>query len=180
MTTDRLFVIMLVLLIPMTGCFGALDNADAEENTSQTIVNNYYYNNTTTASNSPIIEKFSVGGVIDFNSTTDYTTNQAENYRFYNVYNFTTVPGEFVSIHYFQDSDSYDADLETECDDGSSYSASTSILDQGIGVWGSHANCVHTVILDSLNLNSWSEEYESGEFIMGWNLVYSIESLTVV
>ena len=32
MTTDRLFVILLVMLIPMTGCFGAVDNADAEEN----------------------------------------------------------------------------------------------------------------------------------------------------
>ena len=33
MTTDRLFVIMLVILIPMTGCFGAVDNVDAEEDT---------------------------------------------------------------------------------------------------------------------------------------------------
>ena len=34
MTTDRLFVIMLVILVPMTGCFGAIDNADAEEKQS--------------------------------------------------------------------------------------------------------------------------------------------------
>jgi len=38
MTTDRLFVIMLVLLIPMTGCFGAVDNADAEEDPVVNIV----------------------------------------------------------------------------------------------------------------------------------------------
>ena len=46
MTTDRLFVILLVMLIPMTGCFGAIDNADAEDNDENetTIVNNYYYN----------------------------------------------------------------------------------------------------------------------------------------
>ena len=34
MTTDRLFVILLVMLIPMTGCFGAIENSDAEENES--------------------------------------------------------------------------------------------------------------------------------------------------
>ena len=35
MTTDRLFVIMLVMLIPMTGCFGAVDNADAQDDTTE-------------------------------------------------------------------------------------------------------------------------------------------------
>ena len=34
MTTDRLFVILLVMLIPMTGCFGAIDNANGEEEES--------------------------------------------------------------------------------------------------------------------------------------------------
>ena len=47
MTTDRLFVIMLVILIPMSGCFGTVDNADGDDG-KQTIVNNYYYSNTTT------------------------------------------------------------------------------------------------------------------------------------
>ena len=40
MTTDRLFVILLVMLIPMTGCFGAVDNADAQDDSSDPIDSN--------------------------------------------------------------------------------------------------------------------------------------------
>ena len=49
MTTDRLFVIMLVMLIPMTGCFGAVDNADAGEDT----VENPTSSENVTQTNSP-------------------------------------------------------------------------------------------------------------------------------
>ena len=92
MTTDRLFVIMLVMLIPMTGCFGAVDNADAQddtvENTSETIVNNYY-NNTTTIVDTPIIEKFTTGGMIDFNN--DSYTMPYYSARAYNPYTFSRI-----------------------------------------------------------------------------------------
>ena len=47
MTTDRLFVILLVMLIPMTGCFGAIDNANGEEeetvNTPPVILGHGYF-----------------------------------------------------------------------------------------------------------------------------------------
>ena len=170
MTTDRIFVLMLVIMIPMTGCFDAVDNADAEENDSDTIVNNYYNNTTYT----PVIEKFSVGGVIDFNST-DYTEDPTnDNYRTYTPYNFTTVAGEFVSVHYFQDDNFWDEKLRTVCDDGSSYYLNEIIINEGIGIWGSYTNCVHTVELE-LRLSNYQEHY-----VLGWNLVYSIESVTVV
>ena len=52
MKTDRVFVLLLVILIPMTGCIDVADNAGAEdstesENDGMTVVN-HYYNNTTT------------------------------------------------------------------------------------------------------------------------------------
>jgi len=170
MTTDRLFVIMLVVLIPMTGCFGAVDNADAEENDSDTIVNNYYNNTTHT----PVIEKFSVGGLIDFNSTdyTEYPTD--DNYRTYTPYNFTTVSGEFVSVHYLQTDNMYLEQLITVCDDDSKFYINDININEGIGIWGSYTNCVHTVEV-TLRLSNY-QDYD----VLQWNLVYSIESVTIV
>ena len=183
MTTDRLFVIMLVMLIPMTGCFGAVDNADAEDNDGETIVNNYYYNNTTTVIEPPVIEKFTTGGVIDWNLTSYIEEPNNPGYRVYFPYNFTTVAGEFVSVHYFSEDDTNSVRLITDCEDGSSFISYTSTLDQGAGVWGSHTSCVHTVKIYSLfaNINSaYASDYEDGSRLMAWSLLYSIESVTVV
>ena len=58
MTTDRLFVIMLVMLIPMTGCFGAVDNADAEEHT---VENPTSSENITQTNSPPVIYGWGVG-----------------------------------------------------------------------------------------------------------------------
>ena len=183
MTTDRLFVIMLVMLIPMTGCFGAVDNADAQddttENTNQTIVNNYY-NNTTTIVEAPVIEKFTNGGLIDFNL--DNYTVPHSGARTYTGYNFSTNAGEVVTIHYLNRDGYLDGvDLRTNCVDGTTGSLSEV---NGVDriVWGSYTNCVHTVELTTNNVNSVAnmEKYESGEYTMAWSLVYSIESVTVV
>ena len=55
MKTDKLFVLMLVFLLPLTGCIDVSDNADAQDadetqEEEMTVINNYnnYYNNTTT------------------------------------------------------------------------------------------------------------------------------------
>lgn len=52
MKPDKVFVLMLVILLPLTGCIDVSDNAGAEDSTDSgddgmTVVNNYY-NNTTT------------------------------------------------------------------------------------------------------------------------------------
>ena len=49
MRSDQIFVLMLVVLLPMSGCFdGAVGDAEAEEESEETtVVKNYYYNNTT-------------------------------------------------------------------------------------------------------------------------------------
>ena len=78
-------------MIPMTGCFGAVDNADAEQNDSDMIVNNYYYNNTTTT----IMEEteyFTNGGVIDSSTPYGEVTNSTS------MDNFTNVTLEFKPL----------------------------------------------------------------------------------
>ena len=192
MTTDRLFVIMLVMLIPMTGCFSAVDNADAQddttENNSETIVHNHYYNNSTTiVDNSttivetPVIEKFTSGGMIDYDLDSYYTDNNSNNYRTYTPYTFSTNAGEMVTIHYFMSAGEVSPErVRTSCDDGTMYTSSAVHDGNGRTVWGSHANCVHTVELNTYSGNTNAQRYESGEYTMAWSLVYSIESVTVV
>ena len=58
MKTDRVFVLLLVVLLPLSGCFdgsttGDAEGADAADDSSEstTVINNYY-NNTTTSSDS--------------------------------------------------------------------------------------------------------------------------------
>ena len=167
----------------MTGCFGTVDNADAEDNDGETIVNNYYYNNTTTVIEPPVIEKFTTGGVIDWNLTSYIEEPNNPGYRVYFPYNFTTVAGEFVSVHYFSEDDTNSVRLITDCEDGSSFISYTTTLDQGAGVWGSHTSCVHTVKIYSqfVGTNSaYASDYEDGSRLMAWSLLYSIESVTVV
>ena len=58
MKTDRVFVLLLVVLLPLSGCFdgsttGDAEGADAADDSSEsTAVINNYYNNTTTSSES--------------------------------------------------------------------------------------------------------------------------------
>ena len=58
MRNDQIFVLLLVVLLPMSGCFdggtagvGEAEGAQDSDETSGTTVVNHYYNNTTTSSN---------------------------------------------------------------------------------------------------------------------------------
>ena len=58
MRNDQIFVLLLVVLLPMSGCFdgggvGEAEGAQDSDETSGTTVVNHYYNNTTTSSNAP-------------------------------------------------------------------------------------------------------------------------------
>ncbi len=48
MTTDKLFILLLVILLPLTGCLDVADTAEAEDSDEETTIVNNYYNNTTT------------------------------------------------------------------------------------------------------------------------------------
>jgi len=71
MKTDRIFVLLLVVLLPLSGCFdgsttGDAEGADAADDSSEstTVINNYY-NNTTTSSDSQERTWYSSGTVVD-------------------------------------------------------------------------------------------------------------------
>ena len=167
MTTDRLFVIMLVMLIPMTGCFGAVDNADAQddttENTNQTIVNNYYYNNTTTVE-TPVIEKFAIGGMAD-STMSPYDNSSSQ----YHVYTLNTTAGEAIRIHQAEldkRSGWSMPKIDTNCVNGGHF---TTMPGENYGLQptylpGSYTDCEHKIVI-------------LGEY--GWSMMYSIESVTV-
>ena len=71
MKTDRVFVLLLVVLLPLSGCFdgsttGDAEGADAADGSSEsTAVINNYYNNTTTSSESQERTWYSSGTVVD-------------------------------------------------------------------------------------------------------------------
>ncbi|MDA8557683.1 hypothetical protein N9M40_01965 [Candidatus Poseidoniales archaeon] len=48
MTTDKMFILLLVIMLPLTGCLDIADNAEAEDSEEETTIVNNYYNNTTT------------------------------------------------------------------------------------------------------------------------------------
>ena len=166
----------------MTGCFGAVDNADAEQNDSDTIVNNYYFNNTTTT----IMEEteyFTNGGMIDSNtpygeitnSTSLFTTNK---YQEFYPYNFTTNAGEGVKIHYFNGRSSLM--IDTECSDSSSFYYNQVGTGQDNFLGGAHANCTHSVVMNIADYNydatSPTVNYTNSQY----SLIYEIYPMTLV
>ena len=82
MTTDRIFVLMLVIMLPMSGCFGGVGDAEADDSTDGTTVINNYYNNTTTVqqtnSQQPIF--YSSGGT-EYYSWDEYGISSYGNYN---------------------------------------------------------------------------------------------------
>ena len=69
MRNDQIFVLLLVILLPMSGCFdggsvGEAEGAQDSVDTSGTTIVNNYYNNTTTSSNTQERTWYSSGGVL--------------------------------------------------------------------------------------------------------------------
>ena len=184
MTTDRIFVLMLVIMLPMSGCFGAVDNADAEENDSDTIVNNYYYNNTTTT----IMEEteyFTNGGMIDSNTPYGEVTNSNDffsstQYQEFYPYNFTTNAGEGVKIHYFNGQSSLK--IDTECYDSTFFYYNQVGTGQNNFLGGAHANCTHSLVMTVTQYSGYDPATSSTVNYSNspYSLIYSIDSVTVV
>ena len=152
MTTDRLFVILLVMLIPMTGCFGAVGDADAQDETTPV-----------EPSTTNDVEMFTVGGVF---AKADYTS---ENNYIY-PHSFNTSAGEVVFVHFFDAGGVEDGNIKTECADGSTGYGEQYYSHDGEYLWGSHSDCEHKI---RLNPSSFGDNVE-------FSLVYSIYSVTVL
>ena len=70
MRNDQIFVLLLVVLLPMSGCFdgggvGEAEGAQDSDETSGTTVVNHYYNNTTTSSNAQERIWYSTGDAVN-------------------------------------------------------------------------------------------------------------------
>jgi hypothetical protein len=70
MRNDQIFVLLLVVLLPLSGCFdaggiGEAEGADESGETSETtVVNNYYNNTTIVESTTPLHHQFSNGTIV--------------------------------------------------------------------------------------------------------------------
>ena len=154
MTTDRLFVILLVMLIPMTGCFGAVGDADAQDETTPV-----------EPSTTNDVEMFTVGGVF---AQTDYPED-ANGKRY--PHSFNTSAGEVVLVHFFDATQVSGGNIVSECADGSTGYGEPYYSHDGEYLWGSHTDCVHKV-----RLSSPSNTYTTFAF----SLVYEIQEATVL
>ena len=101
MKTDRIFVLLLVVMLPMSGCFddGVGDAEAAEDSTgttvnhynNTTVVNHHYHNNTTTVlQQTP--DKISIGGLIGNVTSTGISMP-------YYVTMINSSAGELIQLH---------------------------------------------------------------------------------
>jgi hypothetical protein len=164
MRNDQIFVLLLVILLPLSGCFdNAVGEAEADDDRDDS----------THADESR--EMFSVGGMIDDNTTGEDRSNYGYDHVF-QMHSFTTAPGEAVILHLMRlAGNGGQAVLTTDCGDGMLWSISNvkwSIDEAWIP--GSDQTCTHTFeIFISGNFDRNSDTvYYSG--------IYSIHEVTVL
>ena len=164
MRNDQIFVLLLVILLPLSGCFdNAVGEAEADDERDDS----------THADESR--EMFSVGGMIDDNTTGEDRNNYGYDHVF-QMHSFTTAPGEAVRLHLMRlAGNGGQAVLTTDCGDGMLWSISNvkwSIDEAWIP--GSDQTCTHTFeIFISGNFDRNSDTvYYSG--------MYSIHEVTVL
>jgi hypothetical protein len=168
MRNDQIFVLLLVIILPMSGCFdGAVGDAEADDDSNETtVINNYYYNNTTIVeSDSNVPEYFVVGGVIDNNTTMVEVPNQPTQYY---PYNFSTTSGQTLYIHQLVTANSIS--MTSDCGEGGTwitYATQTNYQEHHNGYWvaGSAFDCEHSVKVN-------------GPYY--FSMIYSIEDMTVI
>ena len=177
MKTDRVFVLLLVVLLPLSGCFdgsttGDAEGADAADGSSEsTAVINNYYNNTTTATTTVIQESpemIALGGIV---SGSDVVSTSVHNI----TATINTVAGEMIQIH---DADADGGETSymyviTTCSNGAEFDSGQ------IGggqftfttyVAGSAFDCTHEI--DIVDGDLIDED-------ISWSFVYSILPVTV-
>ena len=98
MRNDQIFVLLLVVLLPLSGCFdgGSVGEAEgAEDSTGTTIVNNYY-NNTTTTTNAQERIWHSYGEVVDssWSDGQDYASGAQRCLEFNPAYDANNTTGQ--------------------------------------------------------------------------------------
>ena len=175
MRNDQIFVLLLVILLPMSGCFdGAVGDAEAEEEAEGTNVVNNYYNNTTIM-NAPSTEMFSVSRMVDENTTTGCESDGSD--WCYEPFQFTTNSSELVEVIEFSVSNNAQwLQLHTDCGNGFTKTTSqNSIITSAFEhLPFSSMDCEHTVRIGFTYSN---EQAATGLY---FSLVYQIHEVTVL
>ena len=170
MKTDRVFVLLLIVLLPLSGCFdGSVGGADAADDSSEsTAVINNYYNNTTTATTTVIQESpemIALGGIV---SGSDVVSTSVHNI----TATINTVAGEMIQIHDADAGASY-MYVITTCSNGAEFDSGQIGAGQfafTTYVAGSAFDCTHEI------------DIVDGDFVdedISWSFVYSILPVTV-
>jgi hypothetical protein len=153
MRNDQIFVLLLVVLLPMSGCFdgggvGEAEGAqDSDEASGGTTVVNNYYNNTTTNSNSQEKVWHSSGDIVNkyWNDGQDVAGGQQRCLEYGPAYDADT--GEYLG------EECKEMGYPAEASDWNGTNC-TGVLSPGLGSWtswSSGATC--TIIAKSINTN---------------------------
>ena len=163
MKSDRIFILMLVFMLPLTGCFGDDGIGEVEADDTQ---------------NEAAIEIFSIGGLVDVNTTGEDRNNYGYDHVFI-MYNFTTNAGQAVKIHHLDQhgvNTQYSIiKLVSDCGNSmkwSLYNTYDAVEERWVA--GAKFDCTHTVEIHKSG-GAWTSSeplYYSG--------MYSIHDVTVL
>lgn len=195
MRSDQIFVLILVILLPMSGCFdGGVGEAEATDNTggvttvyhynNTTIINHHHYNNTSTTNNysnetfvQDTPELISMGGKLQSGYNTDY---------YYIVGSINTSSGEMVSIveaapvtNLITSSTDIMMYLDSNCGEYSYRTNVGQVLATSSIITGSGSTYVAPFNLPGSSFDCQHEIKLRGTYL-SWSLVYSVQNVTVV
>jgi len=148
MKTDRIFVLLLVVMLPMSGCFDdAVGDADAEEDSSgTTVINNYYNNTTNIVDDAPII--LAIGGLSPAEPA-DFDNSYA---AFVTVAQINTSALEMIEVvesDTYSPGSSHTFTIYSNCSNGLAFANSPSDFDNPYPLPGSAFSCTHELSLRS-------------------------------
>jgi hypothetical protein len=196
MRNDQFFVLMLVILLPMSGCFdGGVGDAEAADDTDEvttvyhynntTIINHHHYNNTSTTnnySNETFVrdtpELISMGGMAD-------PEENVRNVNHYIVGTINSSSGEMVSIveatpvtNLVFDSTSIQMYLYSDCGEYTYTTNLAQVLATDMRITDSGSTYVAPFNLPGSSFDC--QHYIMVSAYQDWSLVYSVQNVTVV
>ena len=165
MRKDQIFVLMLVILLPLTGCFNDIVGDTIAEGDV-----------TDSTSNNESNEMFSVSGMVDENTPTGCDEGGTD--YCYLAYTFTTNSSEFVELISFYVGGAWDSyGISTDCGNGfTGHTSGQSIFDYNTNFLPfSDLDCEHTVRISFTYSNGEPRTPEPY-----FSLVYQIHEVTVL
>jgi len=169
MKTDRIFVLLLVVMLPMSGCFddavGDAEGAD-DANAGTTVINNYYNNTTNVIQET--LDMIAIGGYIPPSAA---PTNESEDTFIRDeLTTINTTAGQMLRFHEYDvefsprsySTNSY-LTIDTTCVNGASWVGYV-----GGDEPGSAFDCNHVI---QVNTAAGSD--------VSWSIVYSLVTVTV-